>query len=102
MALGQISMRKMVEAGEAGIGRLAGQLLSNERFVAAVGAVVSKTLAAKGTLDKSLRAALSTMNLPTTADVEAVDRKLDEIERLLAELEARLSRIEGQDRGDRA
>jgi polyhydroxyalkanoate synthesis regulator phasin len=96
MALGQISMRKMVEAGEAGLGRLAGQLLANERFVGAVQAIVTRTLAAKGTLDKSLRAALATMNLPSTADVEAVDRKLDELERALADLEARLSRIEGK------
>lgn len=97
MALGQISMRKMVEAGEAGIGRLAGQLMGNDRFVAAVGAVVSKTLAAKGTLDKSLRAALASMNLPSSSDVEAVHRKLDELERALADLEARLSQLEGED-----
>ncbi len=102
MALGQISMRKMVEAGEAGIGRLAGQLLSNERFVGAVQAIVSRTLAAKGTLDKSLRAALSTMNLPTTADVETVERKLEELERTIAELEERLSRVEGPDATPRA
>ena len=98
----QFSMRKGVEAGEAGIGRLAGQLLSNERFVAAVQGIVTRTLAAKGTLDKSLRVALSTMNLPTTSDVEAVHHKLDELERLLSDLENRLAKVEGKGEGDRA
>lgn len=98
----QFSMRMMVEAGEAGIGRLAGQLLSNERVVAAVQGVVTRTLAAKGTLDKSIRGALAGMNLPTTADVEAVHRKLDELERLLSDLEVRLALVEGRGGPDRA
>ena len=98
----QFSMRKVVEAGEAGIGRLAGQLLSNERFVGAVQGIVTRTLAAKGTLDKSLKAALSTMNLPTTDDVDAVHRKLDELERVLSELESRLVKVEGKAEDERA
>lgn len=98
----QFSMRKMVEVGEAGIGRLAGELLSNERFVAAMQAMVTRTLAAKGTLDKSIRGALATVNLPTTADVEAVHRKVDELERVLSKLEARLALVESQGPKDRA
>jgi polyhydroxyalkanoate synthesis regulator phasin len=92
--MAQFSMRKMVEAGEAGLGRLAGQLLSNEKFVGAIQAIVARALEAKGTVDKSLQAALATMNLPSRADVEAVERKLDELERLLSEVEARLAKLE--------
>src|SRR6478609_6286522 len=63
-------MKKLVETGEERVGKLAQQLLSNEKFVVAVQSLVSRTLQAKGTLDKSLRTALSAMNLPSTADLE--------------------------------
>lgn len=87
-------VQKLVEAGEAQVGRVANQLLSNEKFLLAIQNIVSRTLSAKGTLDKSLRGALATMNLPSTADVEALRRKLDDLDRTMTELDAKLSRLE--------
>lgn len=87
-------VRRVVEAGEAKVGKLAGQLLSDDRFVGAIQTLVSRTLSAKGVLDKSLRAALATMNLPSSADVEKLGEKLDDVDRLLTELEGRLSQLE--------
>ncbi|WP_373044614.1 hypothetical protein [Vulgatibacter sp.] len=87
-------VKKFVEAGEAQVGRLANQLLSNERFVMAIQQIVAGTLAAKGTLDKSLRGALATMNLPSTADVEELRRRLDDLDRTMVELDAKLDRLE--------
>lgn len=86
-------MKKLVETGEERIGRLAQQLLSNEKFVGAVQALVAKSLAAKGTLDRSLRTALSAMNLPSTGDVELLQGKVDEMERLLSSVEQKLDRL---------
>src|SRR5690242_15221410 len=85
-------MKKLVETGEERVGKLAQQLLSNEKFVAAVQALVARTLAAKGTFDKSLRSALAAMNLPSTADVEQLRAKVDELERLLTSIEEKLAR----------
>lgn len=86
-------MKKLVETGEERVGKLAQQLLSNEKFVTAVQSLVSRSLAAKGTLDKSLRSALSAMNLPSTADVENLRGKVDELERLLSSIEGKLDAL---------
>ncbi len=83
-------MKKLVETGEERIGKVAQQLLSNETFVAAVQTLVSRTLAAKGTLDKSLRSALSAANLPSTADVEGLRSKVEDLERLLSQIEGKV------------
>ncbi|HEY0840846.1 MAG TPA: hypothetical protein VGD74_11720, partial [Vulgatibacter sp.] len=87
-------VKRVMEAGEAQIDRVIGQLLANERFVGAIQGVVATSLAAKGSLDKSLRSALATMNLPSTADVAELGRRLDRMERVLAELDEKLARME--------
>ncbi len=86
-------MKKLVETGEERIGKIAQQLLSNEKFVAAVQTIVSRSLQAKGTLDKSLKAALSAMNLPSTADLEILRNKVDDLERLLASVEGKVDKL---------
>src|SRR6058998_2646386 len=83
-------MKKLVETGEERIGKIAQQLLSNEKFVVAVQTIVSRSLAAKGTLDKSLRTALSAMNLPSTGDLEILRGKVEELEKLLGSIESKL------------
>jgi hypothetical protein len=86
-------MKKLVETGEERIGKIAQQLLGNEKFVAAVQAIVSRSLAAKGTLDKSLRGALAAMNLPSTADVEILRGKVDDLEKLLTQVEGKVDAL---------
>jgi len=83
-------MKRLVQSGEERVGRIAQQLLSNEKFLAALQTLVSRSLAAKGTLDKSLRAALAAMNLPSTADLESLSRKVDDVEELLSSVEAKV------------
>ncbi len=86
-------MKKLVETGEERVGKLAQQLLSNEKFVQTVQTLVSRSLAAKGTLDGALRSALSAMNLPSTADVESLRSKVDDLERLLASVESKVDTL---------
>ncbi|MBX5483389.1 MAG: hypothetical protein IRZ16_16330 [Myxococcaceae bacterium] len=95
-------MKKLVETGEERIGKLAQQLLSNEKFVLAIQTIVSRTLAAKGTLDKSIRTALSAMNLPSSADMEALRSKVDDLEKLLSSIEAKVDALGGQSRREEA
>jgi len=95
-------MRTLVDAGEARMGKLAQQLLSNEKFVGAVQTLVSRTLQAKGTLDKSLRSALSAMNLPSTGDVESLKAKVEELEKLLTSVESKLDALASQHKGPAA
>jgi len=86
-------VKKLVETGEERVGKLAQQLLSNESFVAMVQSLVSHSLSAKGTLDKSLRAALGAMNLPSSEDVESLRSKVEDLERLLASVETKLDSL---------
>jgi hypothetical protein len=83
-------MKRIMETGEERLGKLAQQLLSNEKFVSTVQTLVSRTLAAKGTLDKSLRSALAAMNLPTTSDVESLRSKVDDLEKILTSVESKV------------
>jgi len=92
-------MKKLVETGEERIGRIAQQLLSNEKFVVAIQAIVSRTLAAKGTLDKSIRTALAAMNLPSTADLEVLRGKVEELEKMLASIEAKVDELSSAKKG---
>ena len=55
--------------------------------------LVSKSLAAKGTVDKSLRSALSAMNLPSSADVESLRAKVEDLERLLTSVEKKVDAL---------
>jgi hypothetical protein len=88
-------MKKLVETGEERVGKVAQQLLSNEKFVATVQTLVSRSLAAKGTLDSALRGALSAMNLPSTADLELLRGKVEDLERLLTSVESKLDSLGG-------
>lgn len=89
-------MKKLVATGEERIGKLVQQLMSNEKFIAGIQTIVSRGLSAKGTFDKSLRTALAAMNLPSTADLESLHEKIDELEKLLSSLERTVSEQAGK------
>jgi hypothetical protein len=86
-------MKKLVATGEERIGKLVQQLMSNEKFVAGIQTIVTRALTAKGSLDKSLRTALSAMNLPSTGDLDALREKLEDLERLLGQLEGKVDKL---------
>lgn len=83
-------MKKLVATGEERIGKLVQQLMSNEKFVAGVQTLVSRALSAKGTMDKSIKSALSAMNLPSTGDLDTLREKIDDLERVLSQLESKV------------
>jgi polyhydroxyalkanoate synthesis regulator phasin len=86
-------VKKLVETGEERVGKIAQQLLSNEKFIATVQTLVSRSLAAKGTLDAALRTALSAMNLPSTEDLEQLRSRVDDLEKLLTSVEGKLDTL---------
>ena len=86
-------MKKLVATGEERIGKLVQQLMSNEKFVSGIQTILSRGLSAKGTVDKSIRSALSAMNLPSTGDLEALREKIDEVEKLLGTLEGKIDTL---------
>ena len=86
-------MKKLVATGEERIGKLVQQLMSNEKFVSGVQSMISRALSAKGTVDKSIRSALSAMNLPSTGDLDTLREKIDELEKVLSQLEGKIDTL---------
>jgi polyhydroxyalkanoate synthesis regulator phasin len=86
-------VQKMFELGEVQIGKLAQQLVSNERFTNAMQSLFASSLKAKGLLDKNVQLALSAMNLPSLADLENLRRKLDELEETIHRLEQSVANL---------
>jgi hypothetical protein len=95
-----VMVSQLVKQGEERLSKLASQLLSNEKFVQVIQVSVQRALSAKGLLDKNLKLVLAAMNLPSTADIRSLNERLDDLERLLSELEERID--EALDRGGAA
>src|SRR5581483_5729923 len=81
---------QIMKQGEERVAKLATQLLASEKFVQVVQAAVQRALTAKGFLDRNLKLVLAAMNLPSTADIRALNERLDDLERLLGDLEDRI------------
>jgi len=88
---------QIMKQGEERIAKLATQLLASEKFVQIVQMAVQRALSAKGFLDKNLKLVLAAMNLPSTADIRALNERLDDLERLLGELEDRIDSVLDKD-----
>ena len=86
-------MKKLVETGEQRVSKLVQQLMSNEKFVAGIQTMITRALAAKGTVDKSIKTALSAMNLPSTGDLDVLREKIEELEKMLGQVENKLDAI---------
>jgi len=84
---------QLMKQGEERVAKLATQLLASEKFVQVVQIAVQRALTAKGFLDKNLKLMLAAMNLPSTADIRALNERLDDLERLLGELEDRIDTV---------
>ncbi len=86
-------VKRLVQTGEAQVGKIVQQVLANEKFVAGIQTVVQTTLTAKGAFDRNIRMALSAMNLPSIADVENLKKKLDELEETIQRLEESVTKL---------
>jgi hypothetical protein len=95
-------LKKAFALGEEQVGKIASQLLSNERFVKGIQATVSTALSAKGSLDKSLRRVLSAMNLPSRDDVDSLAQKLADLEATLDAISEKVGQLaEKVERGEK-
>ena len=86
-------MKKLMASGEEHIGKLVQQLMSNEKFVAGIQTLITRALSAKGVVDKSLKTALSAMNLPSTSDLDKLKEKIDDLEKLVSQLETKIDAV---------
>jgi polyhydroxyalkanoate synthesis regulator phasin len=88
-------LRKALQAGEEQVGKVVGKLLSNEGVAAGVQTLISGAVQARATLERGVSQALHAANLPSRDDVDALRRKLDELEAMLDGLAEKVERERG-------
>ncbi len=91
-------LKKMIATGEERMSKVAANLLTNEKLMGAVQKTFSAALEAKGTMEKSVQAALSTLNVPTASDVKKLEGKLEELEKVFESLSNRIADLQKQEK----
>ena len=87
-------LKNIKDASEEHITRLATKLLSNESFVLALQAMVSRTLRTRDQLESALRVVLATLAVPTSEDIDGLADRVADLE---AQIESISRRIETQE-----
>jgi hypothetical protein len=83
------TLRRVLAAGEEGVGRVVGRLLSSEAIHAGLRGLASSARQARETIERGVERTLHAVNLPSRDDVAALQRKLDELESMIDGLAAR-------------
>jgi hypothetical protein len=86
------ALRRALAAGEEQVGRVMGRLLASESFAAGMSTLVQGALRARQTALGGIRQALHAARLPSQEDVEAVRRRLDELESMIDGMAERIRR----------
>ena len=87
-------LKKMIETGEERVGKIATHLLSNEKLMGALQKTVSAALEAKCLVERNVQSVLSTMNIPSAADVQRLQGKIDELERVFEALSSKITELQ--------
>ena len=87
-------VKKMIETGEQRVGQLATRLLSNETLMGALQKTVSAAMEAKGLVERNVQNVLSTMHIPTAGDVQRLQGKIEELERVFDSLSAKIAELQ--------
>jgi hypothetical protein len=98
--LGNPLVRKALQAGEEQVGKAVSKLLANEGVATGVHTLISGAVQARATFERGVSQALHAANLPSRDDVDALRKKLDELEAMLdglaEKVERRASRGDGE------
>ncbi len=93
--LGNPLVKKALQTGEEQVGKVVGKLLSNEGVAAGVQTLLTGAVQARATLERGVSQALHAANLPSRDDVDALRKKLDELESMLDGLSDQVERRRG-------
>jgi hypothetical protein len=81
--LGNPLLKKALQAGEERVGKAVSKLLANEGVATGVQTLLSGAVQARATIERGVSQALHAANLPSRDDVDALRKKLDELEAML-------------------
>jgi hypothetical protein len=93
--LGNPLLQKALKAGEEQMGKVVGKLLANEGVASGVHTLISGAVQARASLERRVSQALHAANLPSRDDVDALRRKLDELEAMIDGLAEKVDRSRG-------
>jgi polyhydroxyalkanoate synthesis regulator phasin len=93
--LGNPLLQKALKAGEEHVGKVVGKLLANEGVASGVQTLLSGAVQARASLERGVSQALHAANLPSRDDVDALRRKLDELEAMIDGLAEKVDRSQG-------
>jgi poly(hydroxyalkanoate) granule associated protein phasin len=85
-------VKRAISAGEERMGKVVGRLLADERVTSGLQNLITSASHARDRFDRSVRQALHAVNLPSSEDVEALKRRLDDLEATLDGLAKRIGR----------
>jgi hypothetical protein len=90
-------VKRAIAAGEERMGKVVGRLLADGRVAGGLQDLFTSASRARETFDRGVRQALHAANLPSSEDVDALKRRLDDLEAMIDGLAQRVRR--GRDRG---
>ena len=76
-------LKKALQAGEERVGKAVSRLLATEGVATGVQTMISGAVQARATFERGVSQALHAANLPSRDDVDALRKKLDELEAML-------------------
>lgn len=85
--------KKVLNTGEEQFGKIAAALLRNEGFVSGLQSAVARALEAKGLADRQVASALGAMHVPTRQDMQKLNDRMEELERIFEELSNKVDGI---------
>ncbi len=89
-----VVVKRILDRGEELIGKVTNQVLSNEQFLTALQTIITRAVATKTRVDKNVQHALSSLNLPSTADLQKLRDRIGDLEELLDGMNDRLKSID--------
>ena len=85
-------VKRAIAAGEERMGKVVGRLLADERVTGGLQNLITSASRARERFDRGVRQALHAANLPSSEDVEALKRRLDDLEAMIDGLAERIGR----------
>jgi len=82
-------LQKAIARGDQAVNEIAGELLANETFSAAL----EKAMLTKGMLDRKISVVLNSMNLASKVDLDEVHDELRKIRREIRELKREIRKL---------
>lgn len=95
-------LKQLMQTGEERMSKFATAVLSNEKVMGAIQKTVSSALDAKGVLERNVQNVLSTMNVPTAADVHKLEGKIEDLEKVFESLTSRITELHATSKSESA